>query len=179
MDSESKRANILKANRLLQAKVGLGPVDPKLIEKSQALIDKNEVDFQPLAAEYIEALELALSDAKKGEKEDSQILQDFIEPVMQIKANAKMFNYELVGNLANIMLNFLETLEEMDKDVLEIVEAHQKTLVLIINNKMKGDGGEYGAELVKELKDACKRYFSKKADKGSPIEDKDAFFIDG
>jgi len=181
MESESKKARTVKANHLLQAKVGSGPLDEKLVKRSQKLIDNNDVDFAPLAKEFIDQLTASIAEARAGDsgKDAAAIIQDMIDPVMQIKANAKMFDYELVGNLANIMLNFLETVEELDKDVLEIVEAHQKTLVVIIGNEMKGDGGSYGQELAGELKDACKRYFSKQINAGKSIEDKDAFFIDG
>ena len=179
MNSDKKKARIVKANRLLQAKIGTGEVDPEVIEKSQKVIDENKVDFAPMAEEYIAALQSCIEDAQKKKKSDQDILEHMIEPVMQIKANAKMFDYELIGNLANIMLNFLETIDEIDGDVLDIVEAHQKTLVIIVKNKMRGDGGEYGEEITSELKEACKRYFAKQASSGKIIEDKDAFFIDG
>ena len=73
-----------------------------------------------------------------------------------------MFKYDLVGNLTNIMLNFLETVEDFDDDVIDIVQAHEDTLRHIITNKIAGDGGEDGMRLQKELKDACKRYFAKR-----------------
>lgn len=179
MSTNKQDVRIIKANRLLQAKVGMGPVDEKLVQKSQDLIDNNKVDFAPMAKEYLDSLAKSIGQARKKEKDDKEILQDMIDPVMQIKANATMFNYDLVGNLANIMLNFLETIDSIDKDVIEISDAHHKTLVLIIGNQMKGDGGEFGAELTGELKDACKRYFAKQASAGKIIDDKDAFFIDG
>lgn len=179
MSSGDKKARIVKANYLLQQKVGMGPVDAKLIKRSQKLIENNEIDFVPMAQEYLDLLEQAIKDAKENKHDDQKILQDMIDPVMQLKANAAMFDYALVGSLANIMLNFLETIESIDKDVLEIVKAHQKTLVMILTNKMTGDGGPFGQELSAELKEACKRYFAKQASAGNIIEDKDAFFIDG
>lgn len=180
MTSENKNARIVKANRLLQAKVGMGPVDEKKIARSQKIIDENQVDFAPLAREYLAELDAAIANARAG-KEDSKeaLIASLTAPVMQLKANATMFGYGLIGNLANVMLNFLETIDEIDKDVLEIAGAHQKTLHLIIANGMKGDGGAFGKELTGELKEACKRYFAKQASAGKAIEDKDAFFIDG
>ncbi len=178
-DMDSKKARVVQANRLLQAKVGTGNIDDKLVAKSQRLIDENKVDFAPMAREYLGQLEASLAAARAGDQSTARIKQSMIEPVMQVKANAAMFDYPLVGNLANIMLNFLETIEEIDKDVIEIVEAHLKTIILIIGNEMKGDGGDFGQQLKTELKDACKRYFAKQASAGNEIEDKDAFFIDG
>ncbi|MCB9990265.1 MAG: hypothetical protein H6867_02660 [Rhodospirillales bacterium] len=179
MDSEKKEVRIVKANRLLQAKVGIGPVDEKKIAKSQKLIDNHGVDFLPLAEVYIAELEQALEELAKDSSNQEEAIAKLTGPVMQLKANAAMFGYDLVGSMSNIMLNFLETIEKIDRDVLEIAKANHKTLQLILNNDMKGDGGPFGKELTTELKEACKRYFAKKASAGDDIDDKDAFFIDG
>lgn len=179
MDSEKRKARIVKANYLLQAKVGMGPVDEKTLKRCQKIIDANEVDFAPLAKDQLNQFSAAIKEARSGETGDEKTLEDMINPVMQLKANAAMFGYDLVGALANIMLNFLETITSIDKDVLDIAEAHQKTLVMIIGGEMKGDGGPFGKELAGELREACKRYFAKQASTGNAIDDKDAFFIDG
>jgi hypothetical protein len=81
---------------------------------------------------------------------------------MELKANAATFRYSLIGNLANIMLSFLESLTVMDKDAIEIVKAHHSTLHMIIVRKMTGDGGEGGKQLQKELQQACDRYYHKR-----------------
>lgn len=164
MGADNKKdVNILKANRLLQAKVGTGDIDEKLVAKSQKIIEANKVDFIPLATQYINELEAVIKAGRKGSGKDLDVLQHMIAPVMQLKANAGMFNYELVSRLADIMLNFLETVDKIDEDVIDIAEAHCKSIHKIIAGKMTGDGGDFGAELVTELKDACKRYFAKQA----------------
>lgn len=171
-----KDARILKANHLLQAKVGIGSIDESKIAKSQRLMDKLAVDFPVMASDYLDRLGFALESARKGDESPAYLIQAMTEPVMQIKANAAMFNFALVGSLANVMLNFLETLDHIDKDVIDIVDAHHKTLKLLINNNMQGDGGEYGKQLQDELKDVCRRYFAKQASNRKPGGE--PFFID-
>ena len=80
---------------------------------------------------------------------------------MELKANAKIFHYDLVGNLANIMLNFLESITSLDKDALAIVRGHHETLRGIINNNLRGDGGQKGQIMITELENACARYYKK------------------
>lgn len=150
---------IIKANKSLQAKVGTGPLDERTVERCQAVMDNNDVDFTPLGMQFLNELKEATQKAKSGEVDLKQSVQDMTEPVMQLKANAKTFRYTLVGNLANVMLSFLEAIQEMDDGMIEIVDAHHKTLTAIIMKKMQGDGGEYGKQLEDELKSACKRYF--------------------
>lgn len=175
-DSSSNRnAKIIKANRLLQAKVGSGNIDDERISKSQTIIESDSTDFAPMAQEFLNQLEKALTLVPKEPTNVKKSIQPIIVEIMQIKANAAMFNYNLMGTLANIVLNFLENLDSWDQSTHDIVEAHLKTQRLIINNGMKGNGGEYGTQLTTELRDACNRYFARKS---GATGGGDVFFVD-
>ncbi|NCO03834.1 MAG: hypothetical protein GW903_06555 [Alphaproteobacteria bacterium] len=149
---------------MLQNKVGKGPLDQKIVEKAQNAIDNNEVDFTPLGLQFLEKLSENLNKVEKelGSTNLEEQKQLITRPVMELKANATIFHYSLIGNLANIMLSFLESINEIDKDALSIVRAHHTTLNAIILKKMKGDGGQNGEIFMSELKQACARYYSKK-----------------
>lgn len=174
---ESNKARIIKANHLLQNKVGLGPVDPQKVEKSQKLIDDNTVDFKPMAQIYLDELDAAITLAKSSRGQDEDVIQSLIEPVMQLKANGQMFDYGLVSKLAKIMLDFLEAIRKLDKDVIDIIEAHHTTIKAIVNNEMSGDGGEFGREVTNEIAEACKRYFTKRGQKSTATDSGDAYFV--
>lgn len=160
--TEKKQPRVIKANYVLQAKVGSGPLDEKKVEECQRVMDEADVDFVPMANEYLNKLEAAIIQVKNGELTGQDAKQAMTQPVMELKANASTFKYDLIGNMANIMLSFLETVKTLDKTVIEIVDVHHKTLKAILSNKMKGDGGASGKALEQELKDACKRYFQSK-----------------
>lgn len=117
-----------------------------------------------MATAFLDALEQALRDIPQDQViTDKTILQPLIVEVMQIKANAAMFGYTLVGTLSSIMLNFLEDIQSWNNDARQIVDANSKSLRIIINSKTKGDGGEQGQLLMTELRDACARYLKKNA----------------
>lgn len=151
-----------KANKVLQAKVGTGPIDEKTVEKCEEVMENNDVEFAPLAMEYLDKLKEAIEEIKAGKMERKEAVEAMTAPVMQLKANASTFKYNLIGNLANVMLSFLEGVKELDDDVIAIVGAHHQTLSAIVVKKMKGDGGAAGAQMEDELKGACKRYFAKR-----------------
>ncbi|MCB9964260.1 MAG: hypothetical protein H6855_00365 [Rhodospirillales bacterium] len=154
---------IIKASYILQAKVGTGTIDPQKIHESQRVIDNNRVDFVPVGLEFLDELEKILKEAKMQAIVNSAELRERLtQPIMQLKGNAGMFKYNLIGDLANIMLSFLEALQEVDTDAFEIVEAHHKTLKAIILKRIMGDGGPHGIAFRNELKDACRRYFIKR-----------------
>jgi hypothetical protein len=159
---DREKAKVIKADYSLQARIGKGPLDEKIVARCQKIMDSNTVDFAPLAKEYLDKLADAINQTKSGSLSKDQAIEAMTSPVMQLKANAATFRYTLIGNLANVMLSFLESVEEIDNTVIEIVNAHHKTLSAIVIKKIQGTGGAHGVQLEEELKSACKRYFSKK-----------------
>ena len=159
--TKTSQPRVIKANKSLQAKVGTGPLSSQIVEKCQEVMDNNDVDFTPLAMEYLDKLKEGIETAKKPDTKMEDAIAGMTAPVMQLKANASTFKYNLIGNLANVMLSFLEGIKEMDADAVAIVEAHHKTLTAIVMKKMRGDGGAFGKQMESELKGACKRYFSR------------------
>lgn len=160
--SDSDKTRIIKANYMLQAKVGKGPLDERVVKKMEEVMQQNTIDFYPLAMEYLDDLKNAIEKTRNGEYDHKQAAEEFTTPVMEIKSNAATFKYDLVGRLANVMMTFLESFDEIDEDVIDIVEAHHKTLTAIISKRMSGDGGQSGKILEDELKAACARYKAKK-----------------
>ncbi len=102
---------------------------------------------------------IALSSGACGSDEHLPVLEpEQIERALRDEGLAVEQACFDVGNLAQVMLGFLESLSHIDDNALEIVEAHHKTLNAIIAKQMKGDGGKYGQELQEELTHACERY---------------------
>lgn len=154
---------VYKASKSLQSKVGTGTVSKETVQKVQKNVEEKSVDFEPMAQKFLAQLSDAVEQAKGNQDEDMKVIYERVaNPVMQLKANASMFGYPLIGDLANIMLSFLESLSEIDDAIIQIIEANQKTWHVIIAKQMKGDGGEYGDALRAELKGVCERYLKKK-----------------
>ncbi len=162
---KNEQAKIIKASKDLQVKAGSGQVGAEKIKRAEETIESNTHDFVPTAEEFLERLENGISAARKGDGTEVDLIAGMTRPVMELKANAQMFKYDLVSILANVMLGFLEHIRSLDKDAIDIVEAHHKTLSLIIHKRMKGDSGSNGALLKMELEDAVQRYFIKLARK--------------
>src|SRR3989338_1582541 len=151
-------AEIIKANHVLQAKVGMGQIPDDVLAKSQSLIEKNIINFTPIAKQFLQQFRSGLDIAHTEKYTNRKTIERLIDPVMQIKANARIFKYELLGDLASIMLNFLESMNELDEDAMAIVEAHHTTLSRIVSDELHGDGGANGKSFEEELQAACKRY---------------------
>jgi hypothetical protein len=162
MSNASHKHGVIKAKHDLQNRVGSGPLNEAIVNRCENVMKNNDIDFTPMAREYLDEM-LKVSQAAKAGKYASkeEAVAAITAPVMQLKANAPTFGYDLIGSMATIMLSFMETIEEIDNTVVQIVEAHHQTLLAIVTKGMKGDGGEYGKILKDELQGVCKRYVSK------------------
>jgi hypothetical protein len=163
-----KKAKFIKYENKIQKKAGFGEIPEVAILRAENALLKNTVDFKEIATPMLSQLREAIKLAKESPEKINNLHQNLITPIMGLKANGAMFKYELVGALASIMLSFLEHIQELNKDALEIVEAHEKTLTLIISKTIKGDGGAMGKQVIEELESACSRYYRKNPDQFRP-----------
>lgn len=155
---KKQTSRIIAAKKDLQQKTGNGNVRPDLIKKSEIVIEKTKIDFIPMAIEFLKNFRNAINAAEKANAPCKKIKEELIISIMQLKANAHIFKYDLIGDLSNTTLDFLESIEEIDSLILEILNAQHKTLSHLVNTNMKGNGGKIGENLKKELQEAYKRY---------------------
>jgi hypothetical protein len=161
--TEKVKARTIAASKLLQTKAGRGQIRADQIAACQDALETSTSNFEPVAMEFLNKLGRALSEvANSGDGDLEAHKAKLFQPIFDLKANAKMFKYDLVSIMANIMVSFLEKITHLDKDAVEIVKAHHNTLTLIVQKKMNGTGGEAGKALAKELQSACVRYFAKR-----------------
>ena len=160
MDQKKVRnAELLIPPNRLKAKIGSGGIDENVLVKAQELLESNTVDFKPIALMLVDVLHETISDAKAGTVTGEKAIEAMLFPAMHLKAQGGMFHYPLISEIANILVNFLETVIFVDKDVLDIVVAHKMSMNAVIGSQIKGDGGKVGRELRDALLDACSRYY--------------------
>ena len=160
--SKKKKPKFVTPPNRLKMLAGTGGVPDHIVERAQKFMDNYEVDFRPEAAKLIVTMEDAAKNILDAVNENKHFEKDeIILPVMQLKANAGQFKYQLISDVADICLQFLEKVENFDKEVIDIVRAHHTTIRIIIDSNLTGDGGQEGFLLVEELHKACKRYFKK------------------
>lgn len=162
-----KKPKFIKVENKIQKKAGYGEIADVAISRSENIIINNTVDFKEVAAPILANLRATVKLARENPEQLETIRQELIKPIMELKANGAMFKYDLIGSLAGIMLSFLEHILQLNNDALEIIEAHEKTLTLIVAKSIKGDGGALGKQVVQELEGACARYYRKNPDKFS------------
>lgn len=160
-NSDAPQAKFHNPPNILRQKVGFGGIDPKRIQKAEDYIQDNKLDFAPFAEDIVLRLDIAVSQAKTGKVEHKHALDHLKRTIMELKANGGMFRYPLLSEVAGVVLNFLENIEKIDQEALEILDAHQNTIAVIVKNRLGGTGGTAGRALAEELYKACNRYYQK------------------
>lgn len=150
-------------DNVLKEKVGDGGLDDRILEKAQSLLDKSDIDFTGQGQRFLMSLKegIRLAETQKHRFETESLLATITQPAMQLKANGAMFGYPLVTKIADLMIRFIEVLNELDKDAIEIFHGFRTALNAVLVGQIKGDGGQEGADLYDALNDACQRYFDK------------------
>jgi hypothetical protein len=158
-----RNAEFIKPPNMLKTKVGSGGLSDDILNKAEDLLENNTVDFQPLAEMYLAGLMKGIDLAKESDPNDDQeyVISRMLYPGMQLKANGGMFHYPLVTRVADKLIQFLEVIERVDIEVVEIVMAFHTTIRAVVMGRVSGDGGKHGTELMRALNEACVRYFDK------------------
>lgn len=155
----SNKPRYIKPANKLRQKMGYGGIAKESLKEAQEHLETAEMNFKHFAGKHLDNLTAAIKDAAKTKDKDSLAL-----PIMQLKANGGMFRYDLISDIANIALRFIDNIEELDKDAIVVVKAHENTMRTILAMDMRGNGSNEGYALVKELDMMCRRYFSKHKD---------------
>lgn len=161
-----RRAEFCTPPNTLKKKVGSGGLSEEILNKAQALLENNAIDFRPLADMYMDALAKGIEHARQssGSVEAELLIAAMLYPASQLKANGGMFHYPLVTRVSDRLVQYLEVISTVDAESLEIVQAFHTTIRAILLGQVQGDGGKYGDELMQALVDACYRYFEKHPD---------------
>jgi len=154
-----RKAELIAPPNRLKEKVGSGGIDETVLIKAQELLENNSIDFKPIAQMLVDLLHEAIADVKSGGLKGEQAIEAMLYPAMQMKAQGSMFHFPLISEISNILVNFLETVDNTDKDVMDIVVAHKMAINAVLSSHIKGDGGKVGRELRDALLDACARYY--------------------
>lgn len=160
MDDDKKPVFTNPKNKLKE-KVGDGGIPAYLIKRCQEYLESNPVDFTPYAQRHLEQLLEIKSQIEKDLLDFNTAHDRIVNIVMQLKSNGSMFHYQLLSMVSDVMLRFMENVNRMDSDFIEIIGVYTRILGVILNKRLNGNGGKEGYALTQELHNACLRYYAK------------------
>jgi len=163
--SDKKNDHIINVPNPLKEKAGEdnGKSPMIAIKEAQLFMTNNDIDFKPMARRHLKEIETYFEKLKetKDDDEKNEFLNKIIENIMQIKAHGGMFHYQIMSDIANVVLHFLDNDIDFNQDLYQIIEAHNNSIRIIIKRDIKGDGGIPGKAIIDELTMVTKRYHKK------------------
>lgn len=142
----------------LKQKVGVGGFSATVLAKAQDNLDKNDIDFRPMATEYAASLGKILKDIRSGAIKPEEAIDAVMFPVMQLRAQGSLFKYTSITKISHILIDCLETVIATDKDVLDLIDAYTKSVMAMIALQLKDENHNAVKDLCTALGDACGRY---------------------
>ena len=142
---------IINPPNTLKSKVregGPGAVDLATLERAERVIEQMadsylewvQEDLVRMDAAY-KALAAATGDRKAEAEQVFQIAHD-------IKGQGGSFGYDLMSLIANELCRLIERQDKFGTGEVQAVKVHADAMKLVIQNRMKGDGGANGQALV-------------------------------
>jgi len=159
-DIKSKQTTITTPDYALKNKLGkdvnLRDVfTPDRIAASQKEIAKVQDSFLDNAKEKLEEMQRAFG--KTPDKEATREL--LISSAFLLKGQAESLGYILFALTAKSLCEYCEKHLSTDLEHREVIlNKHFDTMLVVIKDKIKGEGGEVGKALVKSLKLLVSKY---------------------
>ena len=134
---QRRKAEYTNPPNIVRTKVGTGGLGDAILQKAQEILESNTTDFAPIAESYLSVLTQAIENAKllvgfKGDHEPA--ISAMIYPAMQLKANGGMFHFNMITLLADKKVQFLEVIDAVDQDVIDLANAFNSSGITTMNN---------------------------------------------
>ena len=98
--------------------------------------------------------------ARLGSGSDPAALQAVYDVSHDIKGQGSTFGYALVTEIAHRLCRYADEASRRQNVDRAVIDAHVKALRIVVDNRIQGDAGELGAEILRALEDAAKKSLS-------------------
>ena len=158
-------AEIIEVPNPLKMKVSYGPdgVDAAMLEKAEALIANLQGDFVVWVQEDLKKLQQQFDAANALPVEErAEAMKAVFGTLHDMKGQGGSFGYPLVTAICNTLCRFMESISSYGAQEMQAILLHISTLRLIVGERLSGDGGTKGGQLVKGLELVLQKFAAAK-----------------
>ncbi len=142
----------------LRAKVGgLATLDPTVLAAAEAKLAELQRSYGDWIEADLDKLTSALRQLKDGPESTAGPLAVIEGTAHEIKGQAGTFDYPLLTLIAESLSDMLRGADTIEDRQIELVEAHIDAIGVIIRERIQGDGGTIGGELLSRLRTAARK----------------------
>lgn len=138
------------ASGLAGAKVK-GEIPDDLLEKAEKQLERSALDFSKMALDLLSRLSQLCTDASMEPGRRSIFFGKINELALELRGQGGTFGYSLISTIGKMLFDVtLEGCKEDDSAV-EVVKCHIDSMKAVLREKVTGDGGQLGGQLIKGL----------------------------
>lgn len=140
--------------------------DPALLEAAETKIQDMEGDYSDWVAETLDILTQEQNRAIEDMENAAIHISEIRRIAHELRGQGGIFGYPLMTQFGKSL--YEQTHEDMEITVplLELVKAHIDLIKVVTKQKIKGDGGETGKQLMTSLSEAKKKFANQKPSGG-------------
>jgi len=128
-----------------------------LLQEAEEKLERSALDFTEWAADYMAKLPKLCDKALEKEVPRTDKFQEINLLAHESRGQGGTFCYSLITIFSKMLFDVTGVGCVQDDKAVEIVKAHIDAMRAEIREKVAGDGGDIGRELLKSLKVAIKR----------------------
>lgn len=140
---------------------GGGEISSEKLAEAQAHLEKMAEDYP----DWVSQLISDLSEQHRRCVDTPEKRRTYFEELRRIahdmRGQGGTFGYPLISQMAESLYQFTGPNSGMTDNHVEIIKAHIDAMRVVIKDRVKGDGGEVGAQLLESLDQAIKKYESR------------------
>ncbi len=167
-----KKIWIFKMPRALKNKLSTGShnkdepaFDPEMIAAAEKKVADMEDDYSDWVADSIEELIQAHHRAIEDFTNAEGYLFDINRIAHELRGQGGIFGYPLITKFGKSLYDCSGDGTEITAPLLDLIKAHIDLIKVVMSQKIKGDGGETGKELLVNLSEANKKHASHEEEK--------------
>ena len=139
---------LIELPNTLKDKVGAGGFDPIALRRADVVIEEMGEQYELRLQAEVAALDETYRTMRRSNAID---VDSLFAAAHKLRGEAGTFGYPLVSAIGNTLARYLDQRPRLDAAACEIVGSHVNALRAVVGRKVKGDGGEIGAQLVQGL----------------------------
>ena len=161
------KAEYITPPHTIRTKVsGGGPLTSQMLKKAEDVVQQHAQKYIERAQAQGDGLVEIVREAQTETDDKPRVLERIFLQSHDIRGLGSTFGYTLVTNIAASLCNFVESIDDIDNSVVDVLNAHVDALRGMIGNDVKGDGGPIGKEILDGLQQVVAKHGPKAAENG-------------
>ncbi len=133
--------------------------DPLVIQAAENRIQEMVGDYAVWVKNYLDTMTRSYKALVEKEEEPKQHIVNINQIAHELRGQGGIFDYPLMTSFGKSLYDaMLDTRGKVTDNRLKLIEAHIDALRVVFNKRVRGDGGKIGAELLKDIERAVRKY---------------------